>query len=57
MKPTSATNHPFPTCVNGHSLEGDDAFIVEKGGNRTCRMCAAGRKRQRSDKGGYGRIA
>lgn len=52
MKPTSATNYPFAKCVNGHSLEGDDAFLVEKNGNRTCRMCASDRKRVRKDRGG-----
>ena len=35
----SATNYPFKSCINGHSLEGEDAFIVIQNGNRMCRMC------------------
>lgn len=38
-KNTSATNYPFKACTKGHSLEGDDAFIIVQGGNRVCRMC------------------
>lgn len=38
-KNTSATNYPFATCVKGHSLEGEDPFIIVQGGNRVCRMC------------------
>lgn len=36
---TSATNYPFKTCINGHSLEGDNAFIYDKNHNQKCRMC------------------
>lgn len=44
---TSATLYLSPKCVNGHSLEGEDAFIYDKGGNRVCRMCRSDEKRKR----------
>lgn len=47
-KMTSATNYPFATCPSGHSLDGEDAFIVQANGSRACRMCI--RQQQASKK-------
>lgn len=54
---TSATNYPFPKCVNQHDLSGSDAFIYDSSGNRKCRVCVSesGKKKgkERSVRGAF----
>ena len=52
--PNVAMRNPFSTCLNGHPLEGPDAFIVQANGSRACRACIleSGAKRRARDVGG-----
>lgn len=45
---------PFKTCVNGHDLSGDNPYLYDGTGKRTCRQCAMeANKKNKRTKGSF----
>lgn len=44
----SPSGSPFTTCIKGHDLTVQGAFLYDARGHRVCRVCAADQKKSRS---------
>ena len=53
----SGSNYPFPTCLRGHDLTVESAFIYDKNHNQKCRVCNRednkGKKRRVNNMGSF----